>query len=171
MAKPKIVVLVEKEYEDLEFWYPYFRLKEAEADVVIVAPEAEKEYLSKHGYPVKSQLGRDEAVNREWDGVIIPGGWAPDRLRRYPEILALVKKINQNNGLVAAICHGGSVMVSADIVKGRRMTSFIAIKDDLIHAGAEWVDQPVVIEGNFVTAQTPADTPEFMKAVMKLLKP
>jgi len=162
----RVAVLVEREYEDLELWYPYLRLVEAGCNVSVVGPEADREYLSKHGYPIKSCTCMVDANKQDWDAVVIPGGWAPDRLRRYPEMVELVRKTNGRGGIVAAICHGPSLLVSADIVRGKKVTSYAAIKDDLIHAGANWTDAEVVVDGNLVTSRTPADLVPFMKAVL-----
>lgn len=165
-SEKRVAVLVEREYEDQELWYPYLRLLEAGCNVSVVGPEANTEYLSKHGYPITSSICRVDANKVDWDAVIIPGGWAPDRLRRYPEMVELVRKTNQRGGVVAAICHGPSLLVSADIVRGKKVTSFDAIKDDLIHAGANWGDAEVVVDGNLITSRTPADLVPFMKAVL-----
>lgn len=166
----RIAVLVEKDYEDLELWYPYLRLQEAGFDVTVVGTEGRREYISKHGYPVQAQLSRFDAVGQEWDAVIIPGGWAPDKLRMYPEIVELVRKTNERQGVVAAICHGPSVLVSADVVRGRQVTSYQAIKDDLIHAGGNWVDKEVAVDGNLITSRTPEDLPAFARAILQALQ-
>lgn len=166
----KAVVLVENDYEDLELWYPYLRLKEEGYDVTLVGPEGNTEYKSKHGYTVVSQMNRFDGKKQEWDIVIIPGGWAPDKLRRYPEIVEIVQNTHASNGLVAAICHGGSLLVSAGIVKGITLTSFSAIKDDLIYAGCDWVDREVVNDGNIITSRTPQDLPVFMKTIVEALR-
>lgn len=169
-VKKRIAVLVEREYEDLELWYPYLRLVEAGYDVAIVGPEANKEYPSKHGYMIKSCIGMAEAKDQKWDGIVIPGGWAPDRLRIYPEMVELVRKTNERNGVVAAICHGPSLLVSADIVRDKKATSYVAIKDDLVHAGAKWSDAEVVTDGNLITSRTPRDLVPFTKAILAALE-
>ena len=169
-VKQRIAVLVEREYEDMELWYPYLRLTEAGYDVAIVGPEANKEYPSKHGYMIKSCIGMVEAKDQDWDAVVIPGGWAPDRLRIYPEMVELVRKTNERNGVVAAICHGPSLLVSADIVRDKKTTSYVAIKDDLVHAGAKWNDAEVVTDGNLITSRTPRDLVPFTKAILVALE-
>ena len=169
-VKKRIAVLVEREYEDMELWYPYLRLVEAGYDVAIVGPEANKEYPSKHGYMIKSSIGMVEAKEQDWDGVIIPGGWAPDRLRIHSEMVELVRKTHERNGVIAAICHGPSLLVSADILRGKKTTSYVAIKDDLIHAGAQWSDAEVVTDGNLVTSRTPRDLVPFAKAILAALE-
>lgn len=171
MGKSKrVAVLVEREYEDMELWYPYLRLVEAGYNVAIVGPAANKEYPSKHGYMIKSSTDMVEAEGQDWDAVVIPGGWAPDRLRIYPEMVGIVRRTNERNGVVAAICHGPSLLVSADIVRGKEVTSYVAIKDDLIHAGAKWSDGEVVIDGNLITSRTPRDLVPFVKAILAKLE-
>ena len=169
-VKKRIAVLVEREYEDMELWYPYLRLVEAGYEVSIVGPEVNKEYPSKHGYMIRSCTGMVEAKDQDWDAVVIPGGWAPDRLRIHPEMVELVRKTNERNGIVAAICHGPSLLVSADIVRGKKATSYVAIRDDLVHAGAEWSDAEVVTDGNLITSRTPQDLVPFMKTILARLK-
>ena len=168
--KKRVAVLVEREYEDMELWYPYLRLVEAGYDVAIVGPVANKEYPSKHGYMIKSCTDMVEAKGQDWDAVVVPGGWAPDRLRVYPEMVAIVRKTHERNGVVAAICHGPSLLVSADIVRGKKVTSYVAIKDDLIHAGASWSDEEVLIDGNLITSRTPQDLVPFVKAILVALE-
>ena len=164
----RVAVLVEDMYEDPELWYPYYRLLEAGATVTLVGPEA-KTYESKHGYPAKADVAAAQVSAADYDGVVVPGGFAPDRLRRYPAILDLVRGVHAKGGMVAAICHAGWVPVSAGILKGKRVTCVSAIKDDLINAGATYVDEPVVVDGSLVTSRTPADLPAFMPAIIKAL--
>jgi len=159
-------VLVEGQYEDQELWYPVTRLREAEAEVWIVGPEAGKTYRSKHGYPAQSDHAAADVSAGELDGIIIPGGYAPDRMRRHSAMVELVRQINQAEKLIAAICHAGWMLCSADIVKGKRVTSFFAIKDDLRNAGADWIDQEVVRDGNLLTSRTPDDLPAFMRSII-----
>ncbi len=165
----RIAILVEDIYEDLEFWYPYYRLLEEGAKVKIIGPEV-KEYKSKHGYPVHTEFSADQVKEDEFDGVVVPGGFAPDRLRRYPAILSLVRGIFNKDGVVASICHGAWVLISAGIIKGKRATCVSAIKDDLINAGAIYLDQEVVIDGNLVTSRTPQDLPAYLSAIIAALK-
>jgi protease I len=164
-----VVVLAAQEYEDLELWYPKLRLEEAGASV-IVAGMGETSYLSKHGYPVYPDAGIADLDPAAFDGVVIPGGWAPDYLRRSEAVKTFVAHVAASGGLVAAICHGGSVLISAGVVPGRRVTSVAAIRDDLRNAGAEWVDAPVVVDGSLVTSRRPADLPVFMAAVLAVLE-
>ncbi|MBN1399710.1 MAG: type 1 glutamine amidotransferase [Anaerolineae bacterium] len=165
----KVAVLVEDVYEDPELWYPYYRLQEAGATVTLVGP-AVKTYESKHGYPAKADVAAEDVRAADFDGIVIPGGFAPDRLRRYPAVLDLVRGIFEQGKLVAAICHAGWVPISAGILKGKRGTSVSAIKDDMVNAGVNWVDEAVVVDGNLVTSRTPADLPVFMPAVIAVLE-
>lgn len=165
----KVVVLVAQEYEDLEVWYPKLRLEEAGVSVV-AAGLGESSYLSKHGYPITADADISALDPADFDGVIVPGGWAPDFLRRSEAVTSFVARIAATGGLVAAICHGGSVLVSADVVRGKRLTSFVAIRDDLRNAGADWVDAPVVVDGSLVTSRRPADLPVFMPAILSVLE-
>lgn len=169
LTEKKIFILVETLYNDLEFWYPYYRLKEAGADVIIVGPVADLVYKGKAGLPVKSDAAMDDVSATECDGLIIPGGYAPDHMRRHPQMVKLVRDCVASGKIVAAICHAGWMLASADILKDRTVTSFFAIKDDLVHAGANYVDQEVVIDGNIITSRTPEDLPAFMKAIIAAL--
>jgi len=164
----RIAVLAEDLYEDPELWYQNYRLLEEGATVTLVGPEA-KTYESKHGYPVRAEVAASQVSARDFDGVVVPGGFAPDRLRRYPAILSLVRGVFEKGGVVAAICHAGWVPISAGILKGKRATCVSAIKDDMINAGATYVDEAVVVDGNLVTSRTPADLPAFLPAIIKAL--
>lgn len=166
----KIAVLVEDNYQVLEVWYPYFRLREAGIKTLLVGSGAKKEYKSKEGYPAQEELSIKKAKADEFDGVIIPGGYAPDILRRYKEINNFVKDIYKTGKLVAAICHGGWVLVSSGILRGKRVTGFFAIKDDLINAGAEFIDKEVVVDGNLITSRNPYDLPAFCREILTKLK-
>ncbi|MEX1018494.1 MAG: type 1 glutamine amidotransferase domain-containing protein [Litorilinea sp.] len=165
----KIAILVEDVYETLELWYPYYRLIEAGAQVTLVGPE-QKSYASKEGYPAQADVAAEAVSADDFDGIVVPGGFAPDKLRRYPAVLDLVRGIDAKRGLVAAICHAGWVPISAGILRGKRMTCVAAIKDDAINAGANYVDEEVVVDGNLVTSRTPADLPAFMPAILRVLE-
>lgn len=164
----RVAILVEDLYQDQEVWYPYFRLKEAGAEVVVVGT-TKKEYKSKHGYPITADLTIDKASAGRFDGVIIPGGYAPDILRRYPEVLAFVTALHRQGKLIAAICHAGWVLCSTDILRGKTATCFSAIKDDVRNAGAAYVDREVVRDGNLVTSRKPEDLPAFLKTILEVL--
>ncbi|MGQ0702738.1 MAG: type 1 glutamine amidotransferase domain-containing protein [Gemmatimonadales bacterium] len=156
-------------YEDLELWYPKIRLEE-EGWTCIVAGLGEKIYQGKKGYPVTPDVTVDEVDANDFDALVIPGGYAPDILRRSPRVLALTREIFDAGKPVAFICHAGWVPISAGIVKGRRGTSVGAIKDDLVNAGMKWEDAPVVVDGNMITSRTPADLPHFAKALIAALR-
>ena len=165
----RVAVLVEDLYENLELWYPVLRLKEEGAEVLIVGPKAGETYKSKEGYPAKADKSAEEISADEVDAVIVPGGYAPDRMRRHEAMVRLVKEAAQKGKLVAAICHGGWMLAEADIVRGRTVTSFFAIKTDLINAGANWVDKEVVRDGNIITSRVPSDLPVFMRTIIEAL--
>lgn len=161
----KVIILIENMYNELEYWYPYYRLKEAGAEVVTVG-NGSSQYTSKVGLPAKADLDAKNVKASDYSGIIIPGGYAPDIMRRYPEMVKLVKDADNAGKVIGAICHAGWMLASAEILKNRRVTSFFAIKDDLIHAGAEWVDEEVVIDRNLITSRKPDDLPAFMRAVI-----
>jgi deglycase len=166
----KVVIPVENMFNDLEFWYPFYRLKEAGAEVVVVGSGSAETYTGKSGTETNVDAGAGQVDASDFDGIVIPGGYAPDLMRRYPEMVDLVRDIHNAGKVVAAICHAGWMLASADIVKGRTLTSFFAIKDDLVHAGANWIDQEVVIDGNLITSRKPDDLPAYMRAVIEALK-
>jgi protease I len=165
----KIALLVDNLYQDQEVWYPYFRLKEAGAQVVTIAAKAGETYTSKHGYPIKSDAAYDGVRAADFDGVIVPGGYAPDMIRRYPTANRFVHDVDKQGKLVAAICHGPWVLCSAGMLQGRRATCFFAIKDDVVHAGAKYEDAEVVVDGNLVTSRKPEDLPAFCRAAIEVL--
>ena len=164
----KVIVLIEDMYNEIEYWYPFYRLKEAGAEVITVGTGS-NQYTSKSGIPAKADVDAKNVNAEDFDGIIIPGGYAPDIMRRYPEMVKLVKDIHDAGKVVAAICHAGWMLASAEIIKNRRVTSFFAIKDDLIHAGAEWADEEVVIDGNLITSRKPDDLPAFMRGFISSL--
>ena len=166
----KIGILVADLYQDLEVWYPLLRLREAGIEVIVIGAEKNKVYKSKHGYEIKSDISAKEIKAETLDGLIIPGGYAPDIMRRYPEMVNLVKTIYEQGKVVAAICHGGWMLASAKILSGKTVTSFFAIKDDLEHAGARFVDAEVVVDGNLITSRKPEDLPMFVKEIIKALQ-
>jgi len=165
----KIAILVDNMYQEMEFWYPYFRFQEAGAEVVAIGAEAGKTYTSKLGYPAKSEASYDQVQAREFDGVIVPGGYAPDHIRRHPRANQFVKEMDGQGKLVAAICHGAWVLCSAGMLKGRRATCFSAIKDDVMNAGARYEDSEVVVDNNLVTSRKPEDLPAFCRASVQVL--
>ncbi len=167
-----VALFVANEYEDLEAWYPYLRLKEAGVDVTVIGSDNVEGDVakSKHGYPIKIDKKATEVDPKEFDGVIIPGGWAPDKLRRCNNTLDFVRDMYENNKLIASICHGGWVLASADVVEGKTLTSTTAIRDDLVNAGAVWVDEEVVVDDKLVTSRSPKDLPAFLKEILQELK-
>ena len=169
----RVALLVAKDYEDLEFWYPYYRMMEAGAEVVVVGTaDGDETVASKHGYTAEIDLRADEALEEaeELDGLIVPGGWAPDRLRRCEKTLELVRALFDDGEVVAAICHGPQVLISADVVRGRRMTSAPAIRDDMRNAGAIWTDDEVVVDGNVISSRSPTDLPAFCREIFRALR-
>jgi protease I len=165
----RIAVLLEDHYQVLEVWYPYLRLREAGHETVLVGT-GKKNYQSKEGYPAEEEVPIQKAKVSDFDGVIVPGGYAPDILRRYKEINEFVKTMDSQKKLVAAICHAGWVLVSSGILKGRRATCFSAIKDDIINAGAIYSDAEVVADGNLITSRNPYDLPAFCREIIAFLK-
>jgi protease I len=166
----KVIILIEEMFNVFEFWYPFYRLKEEGAEVTVIGSGSAKVYTGKPGTQAKADASADQVASENFDGIIIPGGYAPDMMRRYPSMVKLVKDFFNADKPVAAICHAGWMLASAGILSGRKVTSFFAIKDDLINAGAKWVDQEVVVDGNLITSRTPDDLPAFMKAVIQLLQ-
>jgi deglycase len=164
-----ILGFVEDAYEDLELWYPKLRLEEAGYAMCLAGPEL-KTYRGKQGYPATTELRIDDATSADFIGLLIPGGFMPDKLRRDAKVLALTRDFAGQGKLVAFICHGGWIPISAKILKGRRATGSQGIRDDLENAGAMWVDEPVVIDGNLVSSRTPEDLPAFAAAMVKFLK-
>jgi protease I len=166
----KAAVLVEDHYQVLEVWYPYLRLREEGIETVLVGTGEKKVYSSKEGYPAGEEQPVSEAAAGDFDAVIIPGGWAPDLLRRSQEINSFVREMFEGGKLVAGICHAGWVLVSAGILKGKKITCFHAIKDDMVNAGAEFEDREAVVDGNLITSRTPMDLPAFCREIIRFLK-
>jgi protease I len=169
LSGKKIAILVDNIYQEMEVWYPLYRLREAGADVVTVGATAGATYTSKMGYPVHCDKSYDEVSASQFDGVVVPGGYAPDHIRRHAKANQFVHVFDAQGKLVAAICHAAWVLCSANMLKGRKATSFFAIKDDVIHAGAEWVDAEVVVDRNLVTSRKPDDLPAFCRAIIAVL--
>lgn len=170
LSGKKIIILVEALYNEHELWYPYYRLKEAGAEVTLVGSGSATTYHGKEGMKVEVDEKADDIDSKNYDGLIIPGGYAPDHMRRYPAMVELVREMVQTNKTTGVICHGGWMLASANVAKDRTLTSFFAIRSDLVHAGAEWVDKEVVVDKNLVTSRSPADLPAFMRAIITSLK-
>ena len=169
LSGKRIAILVDDHYQEMEVWYPYYRLKEAGAEIAVVGAKAGEKYSSKVGYPIVSTHSYDEVKPENFDGVVVPGGYAPDMIRRYPKALGFVRELDAKGKLVAAICHAGWVLCSADILRGRHATCFFAIKDDLVNAGAVYEDAEVVIDRNLITSRKPDDLPAFCRAAIQFL--
>ncbi|PPA82570.1 type 1 glutamine amidotransferase [Brevibacillus laterosporus] len=165
----QVVCYVEDEFEDLELWYPVYRLREEGATVHLVGPEANKTYMGKYGVPCTSDKSISEVKASDYDAVLVPGGWAPDKLRRYPEIISFIQQMDQSQKPIGHICHAGWVLISAKILKGVTTTSTPGIKDDIENAGAIWVDEEVVVDGHIVGSRRPPDLPAYAKAFADLL--
>lgn len=166
MAK-KAAVLIHLDYQDMEVWYPYYRLKEAGFDVKLVGPEKGQVYKGKFGYPATSEVAASSVKGTDLDVVIVPGGWAPDKMRLVPEMVSIVKEAFDAGKIIGAICHAGWMLVSADILKGKTATCYVAIKDDVVNAGANYVDEEVHCDGNLITSRKPDDLPAFMREILK----
>ena len=166
----KVAILIEEMFNTYEFWYPYYRLKEAGAEVVVIGTGTAEVYHGKPGTEATPDFSVDHVSADDFDGVVIPGGYAPDLMRRSPQMVQLVKDIFHAGKTVCAICHAGWMLVSASVLKGRTVTSFFAIKDDMVNAGAQWVDREVVVDGNLITSRKPDDLPAFMRAIIGALK-
>ena len=169
LAGKRIAILSENMYQEMELWVPYYRFREEGAEVKVIGAGGAKYYASKLGYPVTVDVQADQVKAVEFDAVVVPGGYAPDMMRRHPAMVALVREAAQQGKVVAAICHAGWMLVSAGIVNGRRATSFFSIKDDLVAAGAKWEDSEVVIDGNLITSRKPDDLPAFCRAIVGAL--
>ena len=166
--KKRLLCFVGDIYEDLELWYPKLRMEEAGAEVVLAGPEANKTYQGKNGYPCDSDAAIDDMKSDQFDGVLCPGGFMPDKLRRDPKVLSLVREFHEAKKLVAAICHGGWIPISAGVYRDVRVTGSPGIKDDLINAGAVWEDAAVVVDRHFVSSRKPGDLPEFCKGMLQV---
>jgi len=166
----KVIILVENGFEDREFMYPFYRFQEAGCTVKIVGPKANETYRGEYGLPVKSQYSPDEISIEEFEGVIIPGGRAPDRMRINNGLVRIVRDAFQMGKIIAAICHGAQLLIEADVLRGKRATCYKSVAKDLKNAGGVYEDSPVVVDGMLVTSRFPADLPEFSKAILKLLQ-
>ncbi|MCD6510718.1 MAG: type 1 glutamine amidotransferase [Thermoprotei archaeon] len=184
----KVVILVANEFEDIELLYPFVRLSEEGAEIIIVPVRAglhprpavpNKPITGRYGTPIPLEVFKkgERYVTKELsdikpedvDAIVIPGGYSPDSLRIIPEVLDFIKRAHEQGKIVAAICHGPQVLISAGLVKGRRVTSYRAVKDDLVNAGAIYIDEPAVRDGNIITARVPDDLPEFCRLIIEAL--
>ena len=165
----RVAILIADLYQPLEFWYPYYRFKEAGARVIVVGEKAGEGYRSKEGLTATADRSAADVSAGEFDAVVVPGGFAPDRMRRIPAMVDLVQEMDRRGKVVAAIRHAGWVRISARVVEGRRATCVASIRDDMEKAGARYVDEEVVIDGSLITSRTPADLPAFCPAVLAAL--
>lgn len=170
MSVKKIAIMVDEMYQVLEVWYPYYRFREAGLEVNLVAAEAKKAYPSKEGYPCVSEIAAAKAKTADYDCLLVPGGFAPDFMRRSPEVIRFANDMVNTGKIIAAICHGGWLLCSTKAYKGKRATCFMAIKDDIINAGATYVDEECVVDGNLITSRKPDDLPAFCTAILRALK-
>jgi protease I len=170
MAKDKILILTDDYAEDLELLYPYYRMIEAGYDVVMASDAGGRGLKGKNGVPYKSDVSWDDVSGSEFVGLLIPGGWAPDKMRRYDKVKAIVREMNEDGKPIGIICHAGWVTISACIMKGRTATSTPAIRDDMENAGCKWVNEEVVVDGNLISSRAPMDLPAYMKAFIQVLE-
>jgi len=166
----KVLILTDNDFEDLELMYPYYRFQEAGYQVVVVGPKAEETYKGEYSIDVKSDLAPKEVNIDEYEGVIVPGGRAPDGMRLNKSLVQLVKDASHKRKVVAAICHGVQLLIEADVVKGKRMTCYMSVATDLKNAGGIFSDKSVVVDGNFVTSRFPDDLPDFCREILRVLE-
>ncbi|WP_339230057.1 type 1 glutamine amidotransferase domain-containing protein [Oceanobacillus sp. FSL K6-2867] len=160
----KVIALVEHDFEDLELWYPILRLQEEGAQVDLVGEKANHKYIGKYGVPAESAFAFSDIEGENYDAILVPGGWAPDKLRRYPEVLKFVRDMDKAKKPIGQICHAGWVLISANILQGKHVTSTPGIKDDMTNAGATWSNEAVVVDGHIISSRRPPDLPAYMKA-------
>ena len=170
LTNKRVAVLVEQQYQEMEVWYPIYRLREAGCTVTVVGPEAGQSYPSKLGYPCKSDKAVGQCRAEDFDAVVIPGGFAPDFMRRTEAMIRFVSNMAEQGKVVAAICHGPWVLCSTQALKGKKATCFMAIKDDVINAGAKYIDAEVVRDGNVITSRKPDDLTAFLTTLMVAIK-
>ena len=170
MPEKKIAIMVDQMYQVLEVWYPYYRLCEEGLQVDFVAAEPKKEYLSKEGYPCLSTVSAGQVAAADYDCMIVPGGFAPDFMRRSNDVINFANDMVNTGKIIAAICHGGWLLCSTNVYKGKKATCFMAIKDDIINAGAQYVDAECVVDGNLISSRKPDDLPAFCTAILQALR-
>ena len=167
LTNKRAAVLVEQQYQEMEVWYPAYRLREAGCKVTLVGPEAGQTYPSKLGYPAKSDKAAKDVSADDFDILVIPGGFAPDFIRRSEAMIRLTSTMAEHGKVIAAICHGPWVLCSTQALKGKKATCFFAIKDDVINAGGKYVDAEVVRDGNLITSRKPDDLPAFVQTIIQ----
>ena len=169
LQSKKIIQIVSNDFEDLELWYPVLRLREEGATVHIVGKEAGEKYVGKYGVPIISDLAFTDIDPNEYDAILVPGGWSPDLLRRFDDVLDMVRTMNEQQKPIGQICHAGWVLISAKILQGKKVTSTPGIKDDMTNAGAIWLDEAVVVDGHLISSRRPPDLPDYMREFIKVL--
>ncbi|WP_368502958.1 type 1 glutamine amidotransferase domain-containing protein [Alkalihalophilus sp. As8PL] len=169
LQNKKVIQIVSNDFEDLELWYPVLRLREEGATVDIVGEKADEKYIGKYGVPIVSEYAFADIDPNEYDAILVPGGWSPDLLRRFDSVLNMVRVMNEQQKPIGQICHAGWVLISADILQGKKVTSTPGIKDDMTNAGATWVDEAVVVDGNIVSSRRPPDLPDYMREFIEVL--
>lgn len=169
MPKGKVAILIDQLFQDSEVTDPKEKAEAVGFHVDLIGPNKDEDFIGKKGVKLKADKTIDEVSAKHYVGLVIPGGWAPDKMRMNEKMVKFVEDINFRNKPIACICHGGSMLVEADIVRSKRLTSYVSIRTDLINAGARWMDKEVVVDGNLVTSRTPADLPAFCAEFLKLL--
>ena len=170
LKQARVAVLIEQQYQEMEVWYPVYRLREAGCKVTLVGPAAATTYPSKLGYPAKSDKAAEDVTPDDFDALVIPGGFAPDFLRRSEAVIKFARHFAEKNKPIAAICHGPWVLCSTSALRGKKATCFFAIKDDVVNAGANYVDAEVIRDGNLITSRKPDDLPAFVVELMKAIQ-
>lgn len=165
----KVLSLIHDDFEDLELLYPYYRLIEEGATVTMAGERAKEKYVGKYGVPHISDISYDDIKQEEYDALLVPGGWAPDRIRRFAKVLEVVKYMDTQKKPIGQICHAGWVLISAKILQGVKVTSTPGIKDDMENAGAIWINEPAVADGHIISAQRPPDLPDYMRLFIEVL--
>lgn len=171
LKEKSVLIFTGEIYEDLELWYPKYRLQEAGASVVVAGLEANQTYQGKNGYPNVSDVAISEVNPDEFDGLVVPGGFMPDKLRRYDRVLEIVRHFAAAGKCLAAVCHGGWIPISAGVYQGVRVTGSPGIKDDLVNAGALWEDAEVVVDRHFISSRKPDDLPAFCREIIRFMAP
>ena len=169
MSKGKVAILIDQLYQDSEVTDPLAELQKAGFIVDVIGPNVSEEYIGKKGTKIKATKSIEEVTSKDYMGVVIPGGWAPDKMRMNEKMVSFVKEINAKGNPIASICHGGWMLVEADVVRGKKVTSYASIKTDLKNAGGKWSDEEVIVDGNLITSRTPSDIPAFNREMIKAL--
>lgn len=170
LAGKKAAILVEDIYNEFEVWIPYYRLKEEGVEVTVVGSGSANVFHGKYGIPIQPDKTAAEVTADAFDAVVIPGGYAPDKMRIHPEMVSLVREAFNKGKVIACICHGGWMLVSAGVLKGKKATSYVAIKDDMVNAGCLWEDSELVRDGNLITSRKPEDLPAFCRAMIAAME-